>query len=117
MDAVNYTFYVEAFHGKLTEDDFCRLSVPAAAYLDAVTHGRTGEPMEEAAAQKARLALCGLCDALLLNEQGGGVVSESNDGISVTYAASKTAQSDEQRLWSTVCLYLSGTGLLYRGVR
>ena len=46
-------------------------------------------------------------------ERGGAVTAESNDGVSVTYAA--PTQSEERRLYNAAALHLGNTGLLYRG--
>ena len=58
-----------------------------------------------------------MTDALHLNEQGGGIASETNDGISVNYVAGVSkAKTDNERLWEAAVLHLGCTGLLYRGV-
>lgn len=116
MIAVDYIFYSQTFKGKTSEADFGRLSIKATAYLDRVTFDRITDDLTDTTATKAKLAFCEVIDTLLLNEQGGGVTAESNDGVSVTYVASKTARTDTQRLRDAVGLYLSGTDLLYRGV-
>jgi hypothetical protein len=114
---VDYSFYADTFHGKAAPDEFTRLSVKASAYLDDLTQGRITDGLPDATQTKARLALCELVDTVALNESGGGIASESNDGVSVTYIASKVAATDAQRLYSAARLYLGGTGLLYRGVK
>lgn len=116
MIAVDYDFYLQVYKGKMTQEDFERLSVKASAYLDYVTFGRINDALPDSVQQKVKLALCEVVDTYLLNEQGGGIASESNDGISVTYVSSSNAKTDTQRLYSAVSLYLGGTGLLYRGV-
>ena len=63
------------------------------------------------------MALCGGADVRYTDEQNGseyGMTSSTNDGVSVTYAAAK---STSQRSYDALALYLSGTGLLYRGVK
>ena len=47
-------------------------------------------------------------------ENGGDISSETNDGISVTYAA-KVQQTERQRLYDAAAAHLAWTGLLYRG--
>ena len=90
MLTVDYDFYCGVFHGKMPREDFERLSVYAAAYLD----------------------------AYLLNEQGGGIASETNDGVSVTYVAGiSNSKTEGRRLYEAAALFLGPTGLLYRGVR
>lgn len=114
MVYADYAHYRDAYHGGMSEADFARLSRAASAYLDSLTFGRIAAGQAEAVMEQVRDACCGVADAFLRNEQGGCILSESNDGISVTYAA--TAKSDARRLYEAAALYLGGTGLLYRGV-
>lgn len=116
MIAVDYEFYTQVYKGKMEQADFERLSVKASAYLDYVTFERINDTLPDNIQQKAKLAMCEVVDTYLLNEQGGGIASESNDGISVTYLSGNSAKTDTQRLYSAASLYLGGTGLLYRGV-
>jgi hypothetical protein len=102
----------------MTEADFTRLSVYATAYLDELTMGRTAGTLPEETEERAKKALCAVTDAYKLNEQGGGVASETNDGISVTYIAGiSNSKTDGRRLYEAAALFLGPTGLLYRGVR
>lgn len=117
MIAVDYSFYTDTFRGTAEEADFNRLAVKASAYLDRVTFDRITDSLPTGTLIRVRLALCELVDALQLNERGGGVASESNDGVSITYVTGVgTAKTEDQRLYDAVALYLGGTGLLYRGV-
>lgn len=116
MITVDYAFYQESYKGTLPETDFTRLAVKASAYLDRVTFGRLSDVADAAVLNQAKLACCAVADAMLANEQGG-VTSESNDGISVTYVeGSGPAKKDGKRLREAVELFLGGTDLLYRGV-
>lgn len=116
MITVDYSFYTGAYHGTLAEVDFNRLAVKASAYLDRVTFGRLAAVTDTAVLELAKLACCAAADAMLANEQGG-VKTESNDGISVTYVeGSGLAKADGKRLREAVGLFLGGTDLLYRGV-
>lgn len=111
MIYADYTFYKNEFCGKMSEEDYARLSRKASNYLDYVCFDRITEVTE-----KVKNACCAVAETYLLNEQGGGIASESNDGISVTYVNGGTALSEEQRLYQTVQMYLAHTGLMYRGV-
>lgn len=118
MLTVDYKYYSETFHGQMAEADFGRLAVYASAYLDELTMGRTAEALPAEIEEKAKMALCAVADAYRLNEMGGGVASESNDGISVTYVAGvSNAKTDGSRLYEAAALFIGPTGLLYRGVR
>jgi len=115
---VDYKYYSETFHGQMAEADFGRLAVYASAYLEELTMGKISGELTADAAEKAKLAFCAVADTYLLNEQGGGVASESNDGISVTYMAGiSNTKNDGRRLYEAAALFLGPTGLLYRGVR
>ncbi len=110
---VTYEFYTLDYHGKLPEAEFDRLSVRAGGYLDALTMGRVNRPaLPSPILQKAKLALCACTDELARIEEGT-IASESNDGVSVTYA--RSSETDSQRLYRAVSDYLVTTGLLYRG--
>lgn len=112
---MDYQFYLYTFLGKMSEDDFDRLIFRASVYVRRMTFGR-GEAVADPRIQKLiGLAQCAVADAMLLNENGGGVVSETNDGVSVTYAASKSTQTDAQRLYQAAALYLVDTGLMFQG--
>ena len=117
MPTVDYTFYTEIFFFFLSQEDFERLSVYASAYLEELTMGRASGELTKDVALKVSKALCAVADAYLLQEQGGGVASETNDGISVTYVSGvSNAKSDGRRLYEAAALFLGPTGLLYRGV-
>lgn len=117
MITVDYSFYTSTFKGMTTEEDFDRLAVKASAYLDRVTFDRITDSLPTATLTRVKLAMCEVVDTLLLNEHGGGVASETNDGISVNYVAGiSNAKTDQQRLREAAALYPGGTGLLYRGV-
>lgn len=122
MLTVDYSYYKDTFHGQLSEADFNRLAVYASAYLDDLTMGRISDTLSADIQQKIKMAVCAVADAYKVNERGGDIASETNDGISVTYvggtgAAGAIAKSAGSRLYEAAALFLSHTGLLYRGVR
>ena len=118
MLTVDYDFYCGVFHGKMPREDFERLSVYVAAYLDEVTMSRTADTLTADVEERAKRAFCAVADAYLLNEQGGGIASETNDGVSVTYVAGiSNSKTEGRRLYEAAALFLGPTGLLYRGVR
>lgn len=117
MLTVDYDFYTNTFHGRLGRADFERLGVYASAYLEELTMGRTAKELPGMVMEKVKLAYCSVVDTYHLNENGGGIASETNDGISVTYVAGvNNSSSDGQRLYAAAALFLAHTGLLYRGV-
>lgn len=116
MVYADFAYYSGEYGGTMPEADFKRLSRQASAFLDRVTFDRVAAGQPEAVMEKVRAACCAVADAYLLNEQGGGVASETNDGVSVTYVAGVGSKTDDQRLQEAAALYLAHTGLLYRGV-
>ena len=117
MVYADYAYYSQEYGGAMPEADFKRLSRQASAFLDMVTFDRIASGQPEKVMEKVKAACCAVADAYLLNEQGGGIASETNDGISVTYVAGVgNSKTDGQRLREAAGLYLGNTGLLYRGV-
>lgn len=113
----DYSYYVTAYQGKMPQCDFERLAGRASAYLNSVTFRRIRAGWAED--DRVREACCAVADVYFLEEHGGGVASETNDGISVTYVAgarAAQAKTVAQQLWETAVMYLGTTGLLYRGV-
>lgn len=117
MAYADYDYYTSVYGGTMPEADFNRLARQSSAYLDRVTFDRIDTGLPDNVMGRVKDACCALADAYLLNENGGGVASESNDGISVHYVNSGgNAKNDNQRLSEAAALYLGNTGLLYRGV-
>lgn len=117
MVYADYAYYTGEYGGAMPEADFKRLSRQASAYLGSVTFERIKSTLPKSVMDKVKDACCAVADAYLLNEQGGGIASETNDGVSVTYVAGVgNSKTDGQRLREAAGLYLGNTGLLYRGV-
>ena len=117
MVYADYAYYTQTYGGTMPEVEYKRLSRMASAYLDRVTFDRITAGQPEEIMEKVRAACCAVADTYLLNEQGGGIASETNDGVSISYALGVTnAKSENQRLREAVSLYLDNTGLFYRGV-
>lgn len=111
----DYVFYASVYGGTLPEEDFSKLRGRASAYLASITLGRSSLPaLPETTRNSVDMALCAVVDAMHKAENGGEIASETNDGISVTYAA-KVQQTEQQRLYDAAASYLAWTGLLYRG--
>ena len=111
----DYAFYISNYGGSLPQTEFEKLRGRASAYLASITLGKSRlENLPGAVKESVDMALCAVLDVLHKVESGGDIVSESNDGISVTYAA-KAQQTEQQRLYSAASTHLAWTGLLYRG--
>lgn len=110
-----YEFYASEYGGKLSQDEFVRLQGRASAFLSTLTLGRSdSNALLSWQKRLVQMAVCAVADAIYEAENGGQIVSESNDGISVSYAA-RVQQTDEKRLYDVAAQYLASTGLLYRG--
>ena len=114
MVVVSYEWYKTTYGGELDEDTFNRL-----AYRLSACWARLAESVRVAVMS----AVCAYADQANIEESGGPVSSETNDGISRTYAtgsassagASKNAGTVQGRLSNAIRLYLAPTGLLFRG--
>lgn len=111
----DYTFYMNDYGGTLTEAAFSRLSALAAAHINKITHNRA-KTATEADLEAVKMAMCAVVDELDKQERGGIVTSESNDGISRSYAVGSVIRSEAQRIYNVAEVYLSGTNLLFAGV-
>lgn len=100
--------------GQLSLEAYMRQIWRAWAYLEALTLGRVNAPLPAAVARKVARACCALVDEYAAQEQGGELVSASNDGYQETYAAS--GRTPGQRLYDIAALHLAPTGLLYSGM-
>lgn len=109
----DYAFYSGTYNGILTEAEYIRLCVRAAAEIDRMTLNRaktaTGEVLEA-----VKLAECAVIDELSTQAMGGSgdITSESNDGISRSYATGVVSKSSRQRIDAAAYTWLCNTNLL-----
>lgn len=127
MVVVSYEWYKTTYGGELDEATFKRLSARAFLFADAMTEYRLGKrwtSLPESVRGAVMSAVCAYSDQAKVEEDGGPVVSESNDGISRTFASAGSSSgsssrgggnSAEGRLADAIRVYLAPTGLLYRG--
>lgn len=101
----DYGYYTGVYMGNASEEEYTRIHPRAAAEVRRMIFGR--EPGK--ALDSVRMAECAVLDELISQESGGAVASESNDGISVSYAT--VVRSHAQRLCAAADVYLDGTGL------
>lgn len=107
----DYTFYTSEYKGSLAESDYTRLAVRASAEIDRMTFNRartaSGDDLTA-----VKMAECAVVDELNFQGTGGtgDVTSESNDGISRSYA-SGVAKTARQRIIAAADTYLANTGL------
>lgn len=126
MVVVSYEWYKTTYGGELDEVTFNRLSSQAFLFADAMTEYRLSKRwpyLAEALKTAVMSAICAYANQAYIEENGGPIQSETNDGISRTYAAtnasggsaSRNAGTAQGRLSDALRLYLAPTGLLYRG--
>ena len=126
MVVVSYEWYKTTYGGGLDEDTFNRLASRAFLFADAMTEYRLSAcwaRLAESVRVAVMSAVCAYADQANIEESGGPVSSETNDGISRTYVtgsassagASKNAGTAQGRLSNAIRLYLAPTGLLFRG--
>ena len=111
MTYSDYTFYANEYKGTLAEEVYTRLLPRASAEIDRMTFNRartaTGEVLTA-----VKFAECAVLEELDYQGKSGAgdVTSESNDGISRSYAAG-TAKTARQRINAAADTYLTNTGL------
>lgn len=126
MVVVSYEWYKTTYGGELDEVTFSRLAAQAVLFADAMTEYRLSARwafLSDSVRTAVMSAVCAYVDQANIEESGGPVSSETNDGISRTYVtggssgsgASKNAGTAQGRLSDAIRLYLAPTGLLFRG--
>lgn len=115
----DYKFYVQSFKGGVipSAKDFLTAEAAAGRYVEYVTCGRVvGKTTDDI--KNAVCAVAELEYQTLTKNQKTGISSESNDGVSVSYAqeSSESAKAAENQKYSVALRYLGHTGLMYRGV-
>lgn len=116
MITVDYNYYKDEFHGKLSEDDFNRLINLGYITIDNFTFGRfqniTEDSVNEFTLMKIKSCICAICDSLESNSIGVGLKSSESVGSwSVNYASDTLPKSVMSSLHSVVNFYLGGTQL------
>lgn len=113
----NYAFYTGTYNGVLTEPEYNRLAVRASAEINRITSQRAKDAKGETL-ELVKFAECAVIDELSYQSLGGSgdVTSESNDGISRSYATGAVAKSSRQRIDAAAYTWLCDTNLLFVGV-
>lgn len=103
----DYSYYKNDFGSQKAEEaDFNRLLSLAEKYIDKITFNRIKEADDD-----VKNAVCAVVDILADNYQASDIVSESNDGYSVSYKR----ENFEKKIYKTAKTYLPSY-LLYKGV-
>lgn len=113
----DFTFYKNDFKGTLIGDEtsFDRMAVEASFLLNEITLGRIREPVE-----KVKMAMCAVAEIThkeYTQNNEDQVASESVGPHSVSYIKkTKSAEEYAKEKTKAAKTYLSGTGLMYRGI-
>ena len=117
---VDFTYYSATYLGTaIVSADFARLALRASATIDNLTFERAAAETDVARIDKIKMATCAVAEELQRQDQAGGadgIQSESVGVNSVTYSANSSKQlTNETRQSKAAKLYLSSTGLMFRG--
>lgn len=113
---VDYAFYKDIYNGKdIKEEEFEQLEAEAEAYVTMLTFRRVARL--ETVPECVKKAVCSAAEGLLKNHalDAGEIQSENIDGYSATYKSALTQSNLADELLNRIKIYLSGTGLLYKG--
>jgi len=114
---VDYSFYIERFgESQVPESAWLSLELKAEKRLEHFSFGRTAcDWQAKDWEQNAKCAICEMAEAMQKREVRGNIVSENNDGYSVSYQTEQTEEEFESRLYQIASTYLMPSGLLYMG--
>lgn len=105
---LTYDYYANTYGGAASEEMFTTALHKARCRLAAVIQGEIRADVEDA----YRMALCAVIDRVAQLDTRGAIASESVGSTSVSYSSAVQSMTDYDAVYG----YLSGTGLLYRGV-
>lgn len=111
----DYVFYMNDYRGKMSETDYNRLAVRAYAEINRITFNRAATA-SGADLEAVKFAECAVVDELAAQEEGGVITSETNDGVSRSYATGTVVKSASQRIYAAAEVFLSSTNLCFAGV-
>lgn len=109
------TFYQSEFQSnKIPEFNQRRLLNRAYAWLNSMVN--VSQELREKFSYQFNSAVCAAADEIYQLELGGYIVKQENADIKLTFQSRELA-SERQRVAMAIFPYLSGTGLLYCGVK
>ncbi len=123
MKIVDYEYYRNTYEGTLTESEFNQKNKEAQALVSQVTMRRI-ENLDDnqlKLLERVKYAICSLVDKMVeidKDEAKNSIASETVGPHSISFA-NKKRRTEEQKFFEynrAISLYLSGTGLLYRGL-
>ena len=116
MTYATYSDYTEVWRGRAirNEEDFERLVIRASAVLDRLTCNRAVKYVDKDG--KLSLATCAIAEKIQEEEEREhSIASEKVGDHSVTYREGFACETASEII-ALAEMYLSGTGLLYRGI-
>jgi hypothetical protein len=116
----DYTYYTGTYLGTaIASADFPRLALRASATIDNLTFNRAATETDVTTIDKIKMATCALAEELQKEDLADGIdgiQSESIGSNSVTYAENSGKRlTNETKQSKAAKLYLSSTGLMFRG--
>lgn len=111
----DYAFYTNTYKGTLGSEEYDRLAVRASAEINRLTFNRAASA-SGADLEAVKMAECAVADELYSQAMGGEVTSESNDGVSRSYAMGSVVKSKTQRINAAAETWLANTNLMFAGV-
>ena len=113
----DYTYYTKVYLGtEITAEKFGPNVFAASALVDQMTFGRVQRLA--VIPDQVKRAVCAAAECLYRSAEKSGreIASETNDGYSVTYNTAGSSQKESVAdAVGKIKIYLSPTGLLYRG--
>ena len=101
----------------MPESAWLSLELKAQKRLQHFSFGRIpSDWSEKDSQQNAKYAICEMAEAMQKRKVRGNIVSENNDGYSVSYQTEQTEEEFESRLYQIASTYLMSSGILYMGV-
>lgn len=114
---VDFTYYSVTYLGnKIPQAEFDRSALRASVYLGSLTMGNI--PVDSVP-DSVKNACCAVAEVIYIAEQqttASNVISERIGDYSVSYDVINTDKVYKKQLLDAAKLYLSGTGLLFRGI-
>ena len=116
MSFATFTYYLEEFKGSVipNPESFAGAAVEAEAYINLITRGRATEGSEA-----VKKATCAVAEVIYkqAHDDDAEITSESVGNHSRSFSSKRKSVAErEQEKRRKALLYLSGTGLLYRGM-
>ncbi len=110
----DYDYYVNAFGGGCSEQEFTRCAAEASAFIDRVTFGRAAG---HAGDERLKLCCCSLVEIARETDGTGGYLKQSESVGAWSYTLSSAASNATvSTLMKDKCAALLPSEWLYRGV-